>query len=397
MALHPDDLRYERDEPARVTPDEIFSIPYGELVKELRHELTRRSDEPTPVYPFVYDWRQPLAAAELELEAFLGEVVARTRLLRHYDKRGYAAAPAVDLVAHSMGGLVVAGMLERAAAAGRRLPVGKVASLGAPFRGSLEAVLKVTTGLAALGDTAQSSSEREVARLTPALYYLLPSFAGALEVAPGLSRTLYDPDLWQPSVVETLAEYVRLHGLQRQDRHQQAADLFRGILRDARAHRERLERFRLAAAGLADDAWLCIVGTGEQTRVRLAIESQRGKPRFHLAGKDRVNGWNEGTPDRRVLTGDGTVPYLGARCAFVPVEKLVCVTPRHLGYWEIGDRLLQPFAGFHAVLPKLNLVHRLVAAHLSGRAGGDLRARPAPDLPAGARWDPPVRGLRDDE
>jgi hypothetical protein len=170
-------------------------------------------------------------------------------------------------------------------------------------------------------------------------------------------------------------------------------ELFAGVLSAAKANRDRLERLDLNRAGLDVDDWLSIVGTGQKTRVRLLIRSRRGNPYFDLRSADRENLWTAEEARKRVLTGDGTVPYLGARCSFVPTEKVVCVTPQHLGYWEVADRLLQPAAGFHGLLPRLNLVQRLVVAHLAGRSGRDLRARPAPGVRT-SDWDPPVPGGR---
>ena len=46
IALHPDDVRYEAREPARVTALNPFGIVYGDLIESLRHELTARADEP---------------------------------------------------------------------------------------------------------------------------------------------------------------------------------------------------------------------------------------------------------------------------------------------------------------------------------------------------------------
>ena len=64
VALHPDNLRYERDEPARVTPDQLFGVAYGDLIDELRHDLSPKADKPTPVFPFAYDWRSRLEDVE---------------------------------------------------------------------------------------------------------------------------------------------------------------------------------------------------------------------------------------------------------------------------------------------------------------------------------------------
>ncbi|MGH0036495.1 MAG: esterase/lipase family protein [Myxococcota bacterium] len=401
VALHPDDLRYERDEPARVAPDQVLGVAYGELIEELRHDLSPRRDRPTPVFPFAYDWRGRLEDAEARLEGFVDEVIGRTRLLKHYHDDAWSADPKVDLVGHSMGGLVIAGLLERLGAGSR---VGRVATLASPFRGSFEAVLKITTGLANLGEeTPPRSREREIARLTPALYYLLPSLVGGLDIDDGLapsldlpaSERLFDPATWQPGVVQTIEEYIRLHGVERGGRRQQAEDLFGRLLAGAHAHRRRLESLELEGAGLQGgvDGWLCIVGVDAKTRVSLRIESRRGKPRFDLRSADRHNDWDDG-PDP-TQTGDGTVPYAGARSGFVPLEKIVCLSPDDFGYWEVKDRALEKVAGFHGILPNMNLARRLVAAHLKGERGRGLRGRRPPDLPAEVAWSPPVSGIEE--
>jgi pimeloyl-ACP methyl ester carboxylesterase len=390
IALHPDNLRYERDEPARVLPDQVFDIPYGELIKELRHDLSPREDQPTPVYPFAYDWRQPLDATELQLEAFVDEVMERTRLMPKYNQAGYADDPHVDLIGHSMGGLLIAGYLQRKGKAAR---VGKVATLGSPFRGSFEAVLKVTTGLATLGNVDPSSREREVARLTPALYYLVPNFADAVQADPGLSADLFDPQAWQPTILETLTEYVRLYGLSKADRKKQAETLFTGLLKQAQDYRTRAESLDLGKANLSDADWLCIVGVHQQTRVRLHITADRKGPLFDLRSDDRTDGWKDQDASQHVCTGDGTVPYLGARCAFIPVQRIVCVSPEDFGYWEVGDRLLLGPVGLHGMLPKMNLIHRLIASHFTGKLRKGTWGHPPPDLPSEQEWDPPIEGL----
>ena len=49
VVLHPDDLRYEREQPSRVVADRLFSIPYDELIQELRHDLTPGKKRQTPM------------------------------------------------------------------------------------------------------------------------------------------------------------------------------------------------------------------------------------------------------------------------------------------------------------------------------------------------------------
>ena len=388
ITAHPSNVRYELSEPARVVADQVFEIVYAEFIEELRHNLSPQADEPVPVYPFAYDWRQPLEQIESALAAFIDEVIDRTRLLRHYDQAGYGkkAFPAqVNLAGHSMGGLIIAGYLQ----AQGEDKVNRVATLGSPFRGSLESIAKVATGVAALGSSPGSSREREAARVTPALYYLLPSFKGAVDAAAGLVDDLFLPEAWQPGILDSLASFISLHGLDPSNQAAQATALLKAMLDGAWKHRTRLERLSLEDS----KTWLCLVGVNETTRTALRIlPDPAGQPRFELTERDVRNDWEADDPAQHVFTGDNTVPYLGARAKFIPTEQVVCVTPDDFSFWEFKDRLLEN-TGFHSTLPSLNLAQRLVVSHFKGEMYGDVWGRPAPDLPPGQKWDPPIQNL----
>jgi pimeloyl-ACP methyl ester carboxylesterase len=314
--------------------------------------------------------------------------------MRHYDRAGYREDPRVDLVGHSMGGLIIAGCLQTQR---KKAPVGKVATIATPYRGSYEAPIQILTGTASLGTTESRSREREAARLTPGLYHLLPRFKNAVTDTNGIEVDMHQADAWQPGVFETLAEFIRLHGVnpprKKSDRLKTARTLLQGILEQALTHRKRIDEFKLSDAGMDADRWLCLIGLGSETRVRLTL-SRSSAPRYVLSSEDRVNTWDE---DREsVDTGDGTVPYLGAKPTFLGVENLVCVCPKDLGYWEWGDRAMLPVVGLHGLLPKINLVHRLIVAHLKGdKASGNdsLWGRAAPDLGT-KNWNPPLSGLK---
>ena len=395
IVLHPDNLKYELREPARVTASQIFGIPYGDFVEELRHNLTEQHDQPVPVYPFPYDWRQPLDTIEEQLGEFVLEVIERTTLMKHYHRQRYADDPHVDLVGHSMGGLIIAGYLERA---GLNARVGKVATLGSPFRGSYEAPIKVVTGTASLGpDTTPNSREREAARLTPALYHLLPSFPGAITADPGLPTNFYEVDTWQSGVLDTLAEFIRLNGLDGRttagERTTRAREVLASMLDVARAHRTRLEGLRLNRTSLQSSSkWLCVVGVDATTRVSMAITQTTGGPMFDLSGAGRVNHWGHGDTAMAELTGDGTVPFRGAVPAFLDREELVCVRPDDFGYFELKDKALLKVAGFHSVLPSLNLAQRLVVSHLRGKATKGVWGTVPPGV-SHETWRPPIAGL----
>ena len=391
LQLHPDNIRYEAQQPSRVLPDQPIEIVYRELVEELRHNLSLQADKPVPVYVLAYDWRQPLEAIEDQLHGFIDEVIERTKLLRHYDADGYAADPKVNLVGHSMGGLIIAGYLARHAGAHR---VAKLATIATPFRGSVEAVAKMTSGLSNLTGGKPSSREREASRVTPGLYYLLPAFAGCLADAAGqpLAGSLFDATLWQDSVLDTLKEYIRLYGLKKQDRPGQAAALFKALLDAAAAHHAHLESFRLGDAGLVADDWLCIAGVDRNTRVRLKVEKLGAAHQFTLDASCAANGWHDGADaEARWNTGDGTVPLRSAVPPFLAAENLVCLRPGDFGFSELGDSAIsnEHLVGFHASLPNMDLVHRLIVRHFLGQRDrrSNTWGRPAPGV---TQWQPPI-------
>ncbi|MBC8009496.1 MAG: alpha/beta fold hydrolase [Burkholderiales bacterium] len=387
ITLHPDNLNYELKEPARVVKDQVFSLFYNEIIEELRYNLSPNAETPVPVFPFAYDWRMPLADTEAALAAFITEVVERTSLLRHYHAAGYTTATGkVNLVGHSMGGLIIAGYVKERGLA----KVDKVVTLASPFRGSIESIAKTTLGSSGFSSTSGSSREREAARVTPALYHLLPSYDGAVKPA---KRDVYDPANWQRGIKQTLAAFIDQHSLRLTEtdpakRPAAALSLAEALLDDiltkAWDHREKLE-----ALVLPDPTrWLSIVGVGASTRqdVKLTIHPKDG-PLFEL--HDEVNAWKPKSPSER--TGDNTVPYAGARCAFIPPEQVVCLCPDDFGFWELGGKLLNEL-GFHSALPSMNVAIRLTISHLLGRPQGDVWGRPSPEIDP-KKWAPPIKGL----
>ncbi len=375
ITLHPDDPRFEVKEPARVVRDQVFALFYNEIIEELRHNLTQDPDAPVPVYPFAYDWRQPLAITQAQLAAFIEEVIARTSLLRHYFSDGYTAATGrVNLVGHSMGGLVIAGYLATHGL-GR---VDKIATIASPFRGSIEAIAKTAMGTGGFSLGSGGSREREAARMTPALYHLLPSFDHA--ILPE-ARDIFLPENWQPGILSTLATFVARYSVIPNNSAAQAGALLKAFLDEAWAHRTSIESLKLSDP----KRWLCIAGVGGETRLNVTITNDAdGNPFFTLG--EETNTWTEGAPT--IDTGDNTVPYLGSRCSFIPVEQVVCLSPDDFGFFEFGDKLISQL-GFHSALPTMNLAQRLVTSHLLGAPQGKLSGHPSPEI-AAKDWDPPV-------
>lgn len=163
------------------------------------------------------------------------------------------------------------------------------------------------------------------------------------------------------------------------------------------AHRTRIDELNLERASITSKDWLCVVGTDTETRVRLEVVKRAGVPEFKLRSTDRTNKWNSEDQVERRQTGDGTVPFEGAVPRFLKLNQLVCVTPDDYGYWELQDRAVTKLAGFHGILPNMNLIHRLIVRHLTGRHDRHKNTwgRPAPGV---TDWDPPIPNLhRKDE
>lgn len=388
IALHPNDLRYEALEPARVRAGKLFEIAYREIIDELRYNLRDTEDQSIPVYPFSYDWRMPLEIAQRQLDEFITEVIDRTKLLKHYYTQGYADDAKVNLIAHSMGGLVVAGYLSNK---GNTAPVHKVVTLASPFQGSFEAVIKITTGTANLGTSPPSSREREAARITPGLYHLLPSFRDGVIASGDIPTSFFDPDIWQESIYKSLEEFIRLKGLPSRNQKTDARKLLTAMLNQAEEHRIKIDNLDLINAGLDKSRWLAVVGVDSETRVKLQISLADNSPVFKFHSGDRMNGWISDDETLKKFTGDGTVPFEGAIPKFLPLESLVCVTPDDFGYWELQDKVVTKIAGFHGILPNMNMLHRLIVRFLKDLPDSKANTwgRPPPGV-NNEDWNPPL-------
>lgn len=402
IIAHPNNLQYEARQPTRIVSEQLFGLAYEELIEELREDLPPQSDpgRQVPIYPWGYDWRQPLVRSVAALADFIDEVIERTKLMRHYHEDGYSARSKVNLIGHSMGGLVIAGYLAEHGAH----RIGKVVTLATPFQGSLEAVVQLTTGEGDLGDGPQPR-KRQASRLTPALYHLLPGFDEAFVPTGNIPDNFFDRGAWQPSVERTLQRFIDRHAITPAAVTPQ--DLFSSLLTTADEYLQAVRELDLPSLGMSHDDWLCVVGVDEKTRVQIeAAPDADGNVLFDLDSARKRNKWEKSDDHAEwVNTGDGTVPYLGAVPPFLPKEKLICVRPDDFGGREIKDRLLANarFGGFHGILPNMNMLHRLIAYFLRTDPGPLRRSiwgRPAPDLAdrnAAGVWQPPIPGLRNKE
>jgi pimeloyl-ACP methyl ester carboxylesterase len=374
IALHPDNTIYEAKEPARVRAISIFEIVYEDLVESLREEL-RIEDKATPVFPFEYDWRQDCTLTTNLLDSFVDEVTDRTKLIPHYHRKDFK----VDLVGHSMGGLIIADYLKRF---GRKERVRRVVSIGTPFEGAIDAILKLIIGKGHLTGENPRDRERIAARTMPALYQLLPSFDGAVEGIEGAPTNPFNTETWQASLLMSLSRYI-----ERYKAEIHPNDLLKKYLDAAWDHRERVRAVDLSES-LPEGAegWLAILGIGASTQVRIEnTKIDQNIYRFRVLEDE--NAWSDDNLDS-TETGDGTVPFKGALPQFLEKEKLICVCPKDFSRWEIRDRFLAKMSGFHGFLPAVNLVQRIVIRFLREDYTGHVWGWKPPTVDL-SKWSPP--------
>ena len=86
------------------------------------------------------------------------------------------------------------------------------------------------------------------------------------------------------------------------------------------------------------------------------------------------------------------MPLEGALPAFLKETDIVCVSPGDFGYWELQDRATTELGGFHGILPNMNMLHRLLVRHFTGKPDprGNTWGRPAPGVKPGD-WNSPLK------
>jgi pimeloyl-ACP methyl ester carboxylesterase len=417
VAVHPESPApspqtplYEAVEPARVTASYTVRAVYGELIDLLRRDLPERGEPTVPAYLFSYDWRQDNRVNAARLGDFIAEVIDRTNL-----QRGYAGrCAAVDLVGHSMGGLLIGACL----AAGRhrtragRSRVRRVVTLATPFLGATDTMAKLATGESEIVGQ-RLHTERGVARLTPAVYQLLPVYPDSFfDTASHRPLDLFDTANWQQSVVDTLAESIWRYSTDpalaaapsADDPRLQAAalQLLLGRLASCQELHRSVDGLRPDDLLLDRDGWLPIVGIDEKTRfaagLSLRTDPTTGRTRKEwdfLISESGYDGTK--TPAAyeqfRLRLGDGVVPLRGAVPDWIARERVVCVAERDFGGpFGLEDLLMRKFTSLHVTLPLMNLAQRWVLSFLKGRRWGEVWGRPLPDVKA-KDWQPPVLGV----
>ena len=278
----------------RIVPGADFWPVYRPLMRDLRRDGRR-------VLFFAYDWRRSVVAAVGELSRFVEEKALRDD---------------IDLVTHSMGGLVAALWL----ASGGRRRLRRMVGLAFPAGGVEMAVSALLLGyskLAFYNIRANRALVRRLAAGIPSLYEMLPPLPG-----------IYEPACW-PLELEISADLLR------------NAAKVRGDLESGFG-----EIIRLTAEGRV----ALISGVGRRT------DSWRS---------ERAEGELLNPELRGVGSGDGWILDESSRLEGVPAY---CFRPRLLDAFSLGVFFLFNYTlGSHPILPMYRRVRKAALEFL--RAG----------------------------
>ncbi|MFG3510554.1 esterase/lipase family protein [Streptomyces sp. NPDC047821] len=247
---------------------------------------------------FPYDWRKPL---HISADRLRDTVLAR----RTGDRRH----PPVDIVAHSMGGLVVRTALMRHP--GLWDHVGRIVFLGTPHYGAtaiggyLKNHLWGRDRLVLLGKYLSRDTFRSLA----GVLHLLPAPAGVYPASSAKDGAFHDHPCTNFDPYDAAAWHLKLDPA-RQLRLQ-------ALLDAAARHHHDLHAWHCSLGQDRRDRMAVIAGTGFKTLFRLAYDKRAGFLWQHM---DRVTTRIPHHPDR---DGDGRVPLASARLPWVGETRYV--------------------------------------------------------------------------
>jgi Lecithin:cholesterol acyltransferase len=332
-----DDAQADRSALVVTRPAQLLDIAYATLAQGLQGR------NQVPAYLFAYDWRYSNVRSAQELVHFVERLQAKSiPALPAWDRR-------FDFACHSMGGLVFRQFLQEwKRLKGSLPPVGRVAFVATPHKGSLGAAEALISGEGPMFGGRKEM--RKLARTYPGVYELLPLFGnGVMKVIKGgLEIDLFQEKNWQKNTVEP---DDNAGGFDIQQRH----------LTDA----ERVLRALPAPVdfGIADHDLLVIFGAKENStlvRVEVSDDAEQNYD-FDAAKKGAGMG-----------AGDDVVPVQSAKLEGVTAAE---IKVDDLSYvWHPIQRAMVN-DDLHAFLPALDEVQTIIANFFNGQDGEDILPR----------------------
>lgn len=288
-------------------PGQVFRLVYKQLYDHLCGKLQR------PVYLFSYDWRLSCRDTGESLLNFL-----------HRLRDKFLGESGVDVVCHSMGGLVLRSALAQTDEDPyHELDLNRVVFIATPQKGSLDAIESMTRGDSLLFNSARSI--RKVTRTMPSVYELLPQFSNAVVDEDDEQLDVFEATNWQDNLIGDDKTFpVR-----------------QGHLDDARVFHQN-DLFDLS--GFRPERTLQIFGqrTEPTTLETITVCDKDGGP----------NRWYDFANAERGA-GDDVVLVDSAHAEELPAIE---IHGGDIQWTEFQDRFLANQASLHAFLPAINAV-----------------------------------------
>ena len=328
-----DDANADRDEHVLGRPDSLIEIAYAKLCAGLQS----RSD--APAYLFPYDWRYSNEATAKLLVGFVDRLRAKKiPSLPAWDKT-------FDFACHSMGGLVFRAFLSEWVDAhpGTPPPVGRVAFIATPHRGSLNAAQTLISGEDPL--LGGQKEMRKLARTFQSVYELLPLPGSHIMWAErdGAEIDLFQESNWQRN---TTTQVPDPNGYDVEQRHLDAAASFLRSLPDPFDPKY----------GITRDRALVVYGAKPESTLQTVV-----------VGPSPENWYDFDNPRRS--TGDDVVLVESAQ---LPGVASVAILPDDIGYLEHPIERMYANIDLHPFLPALDEVQTVVARFFAGTTGAAL-------------------------
>jgi pimeloyl-ACP methyl ester carboxylesterase len=151
-----------------VIPKILYRNIYGKFLQQFAKSVDAK------LVLFPYDWRDDLVTTAKKLESYITEILTNT-------------SESMDLICHSMGGLIASYLLQHLPIASR---INRVFFIATPFQGAVGIVLEMIYG-GSLGLNKTLLCQTAIASFRSS-YYLLPRYANAIR-----DYDLFDIATWQ--------------------------------------------------------------------------------------------------------------------------------------------------------------------------------------------------------